>query len=123
MSSLTRTALDNALRESHTENLGSFLTEQGEQVLRIASGVIAYPVLDAEGNEAWIEVTVKVPKGERLGKGQGYAGYDGYGLAAEYKEAYEAKLAEAEAKRARDEAKRAEAEAKKAKVQVKKENA
>lgn len=123
MSTLTRTALDNALREKNVDALIAALGAQGEEVLQVGGNVIAFPTTDSEGNDAWIEITVKVPKGERLGKGEGYAGYDGYGLAEIYKEQSEAKAKDSAARKAKADAKKAAAEAKKAKVKTEKENA
>ena len=118
MGTLTRTALDNALREKNVNALIAFLSGNGEEVLKVGGNVIAFPTTDSEGNDAWVEITVKVPKGERLGKGEGFAGYDGYGLAEFYKEQTEAKATEAAEKKAKAEAKKAAAEAKKNKVRV-----
>jgi len=75
---LTKTALDNFVRESAFETLKQTLTnELGEEVVKVGGNVMAYPTVDKNGNEAWVEITVKVPKGERLSKedGGGYGGY------------------------------------------------
>lgn len=50
-----------------------------EDLLRISSGAIAIPCVDSEGNDAYVEITVKVPTGSRDGDA-----YDGYALAQEY---------------------------------------
>ena len=119
MATVTKTALENALREKNVETLVALLTEGGEEVLRVGGNVIAFPTTDGAGNDAWIEITVKVPKGERLGKGEGFAGYDGYGLAEFYAEQTAIKKADAEKRKADAAAKRAKLEARKSKVQVK----
>lgn len=118
MGTLTKTALDNALREKNVNILTAILSDNGEEVLKVGGNVIAFPTTDSEGNDAWVEITVKVPKGERLGKGEGFAGYDGYGLAEFYKEQTEAKATEAAEKKAKADKKKAAAEAKKNKVRV-----
>lgn len=118
MGTLTRTALDNALREKIVNALTTILSDNGEEVLKVGGNVIAFPTTDSEGNDAWVEITVKIPKGERLGKGEGFAGYDGYGLAEFYKEQTESKAAEAAEKKAKADKKKAAAEAKKNKVKV-----
>ena len=115
---MTKTALDNALRENHVDNLIAMLSEKGEEVLRVGGNVIAFPTTDSAGNDAWIEITVKVPKGERLGKGEGFAGYDGYGLAEFYTEQVATKTEETAKKKAAAEAKKAAADAKKNKVKL-----
>lgn len=91
----TRTALDNELREKAIENFFDFLQSENENPMLVAGNVIALPVLDSEHNEAWLEITIKVPKGARLGKGEGFAGYDGYELAATYQTEQAAKKAAA----------------------------
>ena len=118
MGTLTKTALNNALLEKNVNPLIAILSDTGEEVLKVGGNVIAFPTTDSEGNDAWVEITVKIPKGERLGKGEGFAGYDGYGLAQFYKEQTESKAAEAAEKKAKAEAKKAADEARKNKVRV-----
>ena len=71
----TKTALDNEVRVANVEKIVSLLYDAGEDVMLVKSNVIAFPVVDSEKNESWVEITVKVPKGERL-VGGGYAGYN-----------------------------------------------
>ena len=111
----SRTALDNELRENSVAKLISMYVAEGEEVLQVGGNVIAFPTVDANGNEAWVEITVKVPKGERLGKGEGFGGYDGYEQAEFYKQETERKAQEAASKKAIAESKKAAAEAKKKK--------
>lgn len=111
----TRTALDNELREKSVIDLMEMYSAKGEEILRVGGNVIAFPTVDSDGNETWVEITVKIPKGERLGKGEGFGGYDGYEQAEFYKQETERKAQEAAAKKAAAEAKKAAAEAKKAK--------
>ena len=103
---MTKTALDNALRSKYVENLIHNYSEFGEDVQRISGNVIAFPVTDDEGNDAWIEITVKVPKGERIPGGGGYMGYDGYTLAENYQTESLRKAAEASARKAKADAKK-----------------
>ena len=115
--------LDNALRTRYLEKVIALFTENGEEVMQTASNKVAFPCVDAEGNDKFIEITIKVPTGERDGEP-----YDGYGEAEDYamKVAEKAeKTKEAEAKKlakiAKDEATRkARAEAK-AKARAEKE--
>jgi len=111
----TRTALDNELREKSVVDLMEMYSAKGEEILRVGGNVIAFPTVDSDGNEAWVEITVKIPKGERLGKGEGFGGYDGYEQAEFYKQEVERKTQEAALKKAIAESKKAAAEAKKAK--------
>lgn len=111
----TRTALDNELRIKSVTDLMEMYSAKGEEIMQVGGNVIAFPTVDADGNEAWVEITVKIPKGERLGKGEGFGGYDGYEQAEFYKQEVERKAQEAASKKAIAESKKAAAEAKKAK--------
>ena len=51
-----------------------------EEVLRVKSNEIAFPVVGCEGNEDFIVVTVKVP----TGADKGMTPYDGYAMRDEY---------------------------------------
>ena len=96
----TRTALDNEVRALVTENLVEKFVDL--EPIKVGNTTIAVAVKDEEGNEVWAEISVKIPKGERLSDGKGYAGYDVIGLADEY----ESSLVEkAEKKRVADEKK------------------
>lgn len=121
MAKKTPTALDNELRAMYTEKVVELFTAQDEDVLRTGSSEIAFPVVDSEGNEKFVVISIKVPKGERK---DGYVPYDGYSVAEEYainqREKADKKAKADEAKRkkiAQDEAfrkKQAELKAKKA---------
>lgn len=121
MAKKTQTALDNELRAVYIEKVAELFKADGEEVLRTGSSEVAFPVVDSEGNEKFIVVSVKVPKGERK---DGYVPYDGYSVAEEYeinqREKADKKAKADEAKRkkiAQDEAfrkKQAELKAKKA---------
>ena len=120
----TKKQLHEALRNKYLDLFIQFLTEQGEEVLRIKSNEIAFPVVDEERNDEFIKVAISVPTGSR---DDGEA-FDGFGMAEQYAEKVandEAKAkAEAEKKAkkiARDKAQR-EAKAKaKAEHEAKKE--
>lgn len=104
------------LRNEWTEIVKTFLADKGEDVLQTATNVIAIPVVDSEGEDSYIEITIKVPVGSRDGDA-----YDAYERAQEFamkqKEKAEKAAKDAEkkaAKIARDEAMRQQkAEAKK----------
>lgn len=81
MAKKTQTALDNELRAIYIEKVAELFKADGEEVLRTGSSEVAFPVVDSEGNEKFIVVSVKVPKGERK---DGYVPYDGYSVAEEY---------------------------------------
>lgn len=81
MAKKTQTALDNELRAVYIEKVAELFKADGEEVLRTGSSEVAFPVVDSEGNEKFVVVSVKVPKGERK---DGYVPYDGYSVAEEY---------------------------------------
>lgn len=96
--------LGEALKQEYVEKFHNFLSGEGEEVLLVGSNELAIPVVDAEGNERWLVLVVKMPTGERGGDG-----YDGYSLAEDYKMKQEKKAqkkAEKDAKAAKDKAKR-----------------
>ena len=106
-----------ALRAQYIELLTKLLTDSGEEVLRVKSNEIALPVVDSDGDDSYVVITLKVPTGSRDGDP-----YDGYGEAESYalsckQKAEKAKLdAEKKAKKiARDAEYRAKQAANKAK--------
>lgn len=94
---MTKAALENALRTEIFDAIRAFLSEKYDvdlSKLQTGAGQFALPLLDAENNERYATVTIAIPRGTRTGKG-GYAPYDGYDAAEEYR----AECAEKEAKR------------------------
>lgn len=67
------------LKNLYLEKLIEFLKES-EDVLRVKSNEIAFPVVGEEGNEDFIVITVKIPTGAN----KGTEPYDGYAMAEEY---------------------------------------
>ena len=103
----SRKILRESVKAEYVAQLSEFLDNAGEEVLRVGSNEIAFPVTDAEGNEDFIVLTVKIPTGAN----KGTEPYDGYAMAEEYQMKQEAKAekakknAEAKAKKiARDKA-------------------
>lgn len=80
MPTTSKKILHEALRAKYTEALTKLLTDEGEEVLRVGSNVLAFPCVDDEGNDEYIELTIKVPTGGRDGEI-----YDGYALRDDYK--------------------------------------
>ena len=78
----TKKQLHEGIRNKYLALITDYLTEQGEEVLKVKSNEIAIPCLDEEGNEEFIVLTFKVPTGSR---DDGEA-YDGYGVAEQYAE-------------------------------------
>ena len=108
MATKKETELNAELRERFLTVVSEMLTNAGEDVLRVESGAIAFPVVDSEGNDKYLKIQFVVPTGSRDGDA-----YDAYSLAEDYalaqREKAEAK-AKADAKKkaqiAKDEAKR-----------------
>ena len=89
----TRTALRNALKAKYLEKaMEAFASED---VLRIKSNAFAFPVVDSEGNEDFITVTVSVPTGSR----DDGEPWDGYAEAEAFAMKEKEKAEKAEAKR------------------------
>lgn len=114
--------LHDELRAKYMEVVAEYLREQGEDILQTASNEIAIPCVDSEGNDEYLVILFKVPKGS---KDEPYNAYD---VAQDYAMNSQAKAeakAEREAKKERKIAKdKAEREAKaraKAEAQAKKE--
>lgn len=107
------------LRAQYIEKLIEMFKDS-EDVRRTGTGEIAFPVVDSEGEDNWIVLTVKVPTGSRDGDAyDGYAEAEAYSMkqadkAAKAKEAAEKKAA----KIARDQKMREQKAAAKAKAQA-----
>jgi len=106
------------IKAKYLEDLIFYFEEGAEDVLRVGSNEIAFPIVDENGDEHFLVVTLKIPTGTRDGDP-----YDGYGLAEDYQMKQEEKKRKAieaqkkkEAKIERDKAYRQKvAEMKKAK--------
>ena len=75
----TEKTLCENLRAFHLNEIIKIYESRDDEVLRTASNEIAIPVVDSEGNERYIVITVKVPTGSRDGDA-----YDGYSMAEDY---------------------------------------
>jgi ATPase subunit of ABC transporter with duplicated ATPase domains len=118
MAKVTQKQRDEILKTEFLDRVVNFLSgEDGgeEEVLRVKSNEIAIPVVDSEGNERWIVITIKVPTGERGGDG-----YDGYSMAEDYQMKQEAKAEKKAEKEAKAEADRKKREAEKARKEAEK---
>ena len=76
---MTRKTLRENLKMRYLQKLIDFLNSNGEQVLRVGSNEIAFPVIDEEGNEDFITLKIVIPIGSRDGDI-----YDGYSMAEQY---------------------------------------
>ena len=89
------------LRNEYLEAIILNFLEKDEQVLRVKSNEIAIPVIDANDEEKFVVITVKVPTGADKGKEP----YDGYAEAEDYAHKLAEKKIKAEKKRAEKEKK------------------
>lgn len=108
MATISRKVLKEKLKARYLENLKEHLELCGEEVLRTASGELAIPCVDDDGNDDWIVLTIKSPTGSRDGEP-----YDGYSVAEDYERKQTEKAEKAakaaaakEKKMARDKAER-----------------
>lgn len=92
MTKTSRTALRTEVRNAYVEKIIEFFSAD-EEVLRVASNKIAFPIVDRENNEDFIEITVKIPTGAN----KRTEPYDGYSLAEEYQMNLQSKKEKAEA--------------------------
>ena len=74
----TQKSLNDELRAMYLERVHACLSQEDE-VLVVGANELAVPVVDADGNEKWIVLAVKVPTGSRDGDA-----YDGYAMAQDY---------------------------------------
>lgn len=107
----SRKNLREEIKRHYVEVISEMLHE--EEVLRVGSNEIAFPVVDKEGNEDFVVLTIKIPTGSRDGEP-----YDGYSMAEEYEMKLKAKeekakvAAEKKAKKIEKDKKMREAKAK-----------
>ena len=97
---VSRTAERALLREQYVNQLIEHFSYYQQDVLRVKSNEIAFPVVGCEGNEDFIVITVKVPTGAN----KGMEPYDGYSEAESYelnlkKKAEKAKASEEKKKK------------------------
>jgi len=94
---MSKKQTNDALRQDYFAKVMEFFKSIDEDVLRVGTATLAIPCVDADGDDSYVEVVVKVPTGSKD------EAYDGYALAEEYaiKEAAKAeKKKEADAKKA-----------------------
>ena len=77
---VSRKQLREQVKAIYVEKLIDFFKES-EDVLRVGSNEIAFPITDSEGNEDFIVLTCRIP----IGANKGTEPYDGYAMAEEYR--------------------------------------
>lgn len=95
------------LRQKYLNLLIEFLStkknengeDDGEEILRIESNKIAFPVVDENGEDEFIEITVKVPLGTKDEAYDGYARQEEYLMKVKEKEEKAKEKAKAKAEK------------------------
>ena len=101
----------NAIRAHIVRALETYFYQRDEDVALIASNTLNFPVVAEDGEEGWVEIVVKVPKGTKDEEYDGYGRRQQYELELQEKAEKKAKADEAKAKKiAKDKAKREKAE-------------
>lgn len=86
------------VRNEYIELVNELLVNHGDEVLDTASNELCIPIVNTEGEEGFLVITFKIPKGSRDGEA-----YDGYAMAEDFKmkcDAKAQKVAEAQRKKA-----------------------
>lgn len=86
------------VRNAFMDNVQTMFENQSYEVLETGSNELCIPIVNAEGDEAYLVITFKIPKGSRDGEA-----YDGYAMAEEFKmkcDEKARKVAEAQRKKA-----------------------
>lgn len=99
MAKISRKVLREQLKAEFLSRINTFLLAEGEEVLVVGSNKLAIPVVDSEGNEDFITITIAIPTGSR----EDNEPYDGYGAAESYRLKIKANKEKAE-KRAKEKA-------------------
>ena len=81
MAKVSRKVLREQVKSLYLTKVRDGLENDGEEVLLVGSNKLAIPVVDAEGNEDFITITISIPTGSR----DDNEPYDGYGQAERYK--------------------------------------
>ena len=93
---MSKASLESEIRSRLFAAILPVLREMGEEPLAVSNSEYTFPVVDSEGNEAFANLKISIPRGTR--SEDGYIPYDGYAAAEEY-------AAELEDKRLRSAAK------------------
>ena len=97
-------ATANSIRSKYAEKLIAFLSENGEDCGMITSNVFNFPIVTDDGEESWVEVSIKVPKGTKDEEYDGYSRREQYQISCQEKADKKAKR-EAESKKKKEKVK------------------
>lgn len=84
--------LNDEIKAYYFTQIWDCLSELGEEVIKVKSNEIAFPVVDSEGGEKSVVVVIKVPTGAN----KGTEPYDPYAMGEEYELKEKAKREKAE---------------------------
>lgn len=107
------------IRNKFMDNVQTMIENQDYEVLETGSNEICVPIVNAEGDEGYLVITFKIPKGSRDGEA-----YNGYDVARDFKmkcDEKARKVAEAEKKKAEKIERDRKAREEKARLKVEKE--
>lgn len=97
----------NAIRSRIVKAVMAYFVEANEDCGMIASNSFNFPIVAEDGEEGWVEVVVKVPKGTKDEEYDGYGRREQYEIDLKEKAEKKAKAEEAKAKKiAKDKARR-----------------
>ena len=100
-------ANSNTIRAQYVKIFSDFLADKGEDIGLTASNTINFPIVAEDGEEGWVEIIVKVPKGTKDEEYDGYGRREQYDIDLKARADKKAKAAEAKAKKiAKDKARR-----------------
>ena len=94
MPKVSRKVLRGEIKNEYVKILTETLTDKGEEVLRVGSNKIALPVVDREGNEDFVTITISIPTGPPADNEP----YDAYSIAESYRMKLEANAIKAKEK-------------------------
>lgn len=94
MPKVSRKVLREEIKNEYVKVLTEILTDKGEEVLKVGSNKIALPVVDREGNEDFVTITISIPTGSPADNEP----YDAYSIAESYKMKLEANAIKAKEK-------------------------
>lgn len=97
----------NVIRSRVVKAVMAYFVEANEDCGMIASNSFNFPIVAEDGEEGWVEVVVKVPKGTKDEEYDGYGRREQYEIDLKEKAEKKAKAEEAKAKKiAKDKARR-----------------
>ena len=85
-------ALNDEIKAIYFEKIWNYLEELGEDIIKVKSNEIAFPIVDSDGNEKSVVIVIKVPTGAN----KGTEPYDPYAMGEEYELKEKAKKDKAE---------------------------